>query len=286
VLLPLVLVDALHAKQREEELDMGPGDKSMSKQALWQEAWSQTLEKYHAPEDVSEMGTDLQDQLYGDAQKLWKSWLQVRHQRARESRNDQETDENADEESTSTLPAVALRLLAGVNSKENDEPPATTTTTTTTENPEATRQREQLAALQKMAVSKLTQGMAETREEEIEDAKEEEMREATSTTSTTTTTFNQAIAKLLAGVNAPVPSVSIKETTTTTTTTTTTPLKLTEAGRKTIAFLESGTFSWPRNREQQTKSDDEDDDEEDSSKATTEGGSDSEAATDFDQYDN
>jgi len=199
-------------------------------------------------------------------QKLTAGLADIRDEQVQERDSDATT--TAEEMTTTVNPALA-KLLAGVDSNvplapTQAEAPApvtvkTTTTvtttsqiTTSTENPAVLREREherQMAAmLQKQAVSKLTAGFTEIAREEAT------ATTTTSTTTTTTTTINRALKVLLAGVDpsikVPQTKDSVRTTSTTTTTTTTQSTTIGEAGRKTLAFISSGTFNLRAHQQQ------------------------------------
>lgn len=253
-------VTALKARAMEPP----PGLLEMSEHTLWKQAWSSAQEEGEGmPERV----------IYKNAEKLWKSWIQMKH-------HNQEEDSTFTE---STTLGVMARLTAGLDSVDDEDTPRKETTTTT-ENVEAKRANDKAAAARQAAFAKLTEGMEQTRAEEIELAT---ATTTTSSTTTSTTTTNTAFLKLLAGVNGPEPSTaaaSLLQTTTTSTTTSTSKFVLDAAGRKTIAFISSGTFEFPHHQsEEATKDTGADDDDQ---KDQKEEYADSEAATDFDQYDN
>merc|ERR1719217_537510 len=173
---------------------------------------------------------------------------------------------------TTTTTSALQKLLAGVDGNASPVPishsevqvaTSTTTTmsttrkTTTTENPEVVHQRElekeKLIAMKQTIVSKLTAGFIEITEDEVKMATTKTTKTTTTTTKVTTTTINQAAKRLLEGVNEPAPSMlskgmARKTRTTSTTTVTTTTQTIGAAGRKTLAFISSGTFSLPQHR--------------------------------------
>lgn len=275
---------ASSSKDVQEDLDSQ--SLHLSKQGLWRKAWNTVLDRYHADEES--LSESLRGEFTKQAQKLWKKWLQQKHamvQQLKQKRAEEESEEQAQEATTTTLGAAVQGLLAGLNSKDDDDFQLTPakTTTTSTESPEAKREREEMAMMQKKAVGRLTAGFDKISAEDAERA-----TTTTAETTTTTTTPNKELAKLLAGVDRPMPSTTGgkgQTSTTTTTTVKTTTTTIGEAGRKAIAFISSGTFVMPPRQLTDTPQDsDTDDDQKDAATDSEASSSESEAASDFDLY--
>lgn len=255
----LVLVHSVIALRGGQAREPPAGFLGMSQNALWQQAWSSATTE-GTPERA----------VYKRAEKLFKSWMQLKRQQEEETTF---TD-------TTTL-GIMARLTAGLDAADDNDSPQKVVTTTA-ENLEAKRANDKLMAMRQAAIAKLTEGMAESHEDVLKLA----AVSTTSTTTTVTTTTNTAYFKLLAGVDRPEPStMAAQHTTTTSTTTSTEKFVLNAAGRKTIAFISSGTFEFPGHQSRAdtpAQQDDEDAPEEDHKDDYA----DSEAATDFEQYDN
>lgn len=277
--------DADIAKQADEEVQ---SMQDLSNKALWQEAWGDTLSKHGASDAL--MNDALKNALYPDAQLHFQNLIQARHRLKATMQSQQEQDQqeqdaqhasqNQDHEVFENAKAGFLqRMTAGIKDIKDDDPPSTTTIATTTEDPQVVKEREQMALLKEKEMSKMTEGVAETKEEEVP--------------STTTSTMDPAAAaekehfeqlkeqemsKLTQNLDDK--SVTAAEVTaTTTTTTTTTTETLGAAGKKIMAEISSGKFVLPANfaglqtPQQQPQQEEKQDNVDDS-----------EAGQDFDQF--
>lgn len=247
-------------------------------QQLWQQAWNSALQQNGiAADQADEMPQELKDHLLNKAENIWKSWMQER-------KGSEPSSTTAEyDEPTTTVNYAMERLLAGVEpgysapveqqsyrqvssarvETSTTSSSTTTTVATTTQDPklqiEKEQQQQQFLEIRKSFMHKLTAGMGKIDEEDATSTT------TTVVTTTTTTTTNSALSKLLEGVDRPAPvAPSEKQTTTTTTSTTTTTQTIGEAGRKTLAFLESGAghFVMPHHHamDEQAAPEDDDDD--------------------------
>merc|ERR1719393_408893 len=157
------------------------------------------------------------------------------------------------------VPVVKSSFLAAATTTTTTTT-TTTEVTTTTEDPRVVEEREhqkqQLLEMHKNVMSKLTSGFSDIDKEEA----------TATTTTTTTTTKNLAMLRLLDGVDGPAQAKgkTEKKAATTTTTTTTTTQTIGAAGKKTLAFITSGTFNWQKvkaHNQPEAPADKEEDDE-------------------------
>lgn len=237
------------ARAADEELQ---GLSDVSNQALWQEAWSQTLTKHDASDAL--MNDALKNALMPDAQLHFNNLLQARHRMKKkmemlqeQQTQQQDAQSKAQQQDSEDLESAKnnflAKMTAGIKDIKDDDPPAKTTTTTT-ENPQVVAERERMESLKAQEMSKMTEGVAEAKDD---------------TPSTTTTTvdpaakaekehFDELKAKEMSKLTANLDEKSLdaaEATATTTTTTTTTTVTLGAAGRKIMAEIQSGKFELP-----------------------------------------
>lgn len=133
--------------QVESEVeDMQESGADMSNQALWLRAWKETTEKYHVAD--ADINDEMKRNLMPEAQKLWKSFLQARHQLKQKQQSQESKAQTAADSDAETLEdlkqQMAEKLTAHLKDIKDDDvpPPVETTTTTSTESPDQVRMDE------------------------------------------------------------------------------------------------------------------------------------------------
>lgn len=241
------------ARQADEEVS---NMQDVSNQALWQQAWGQTLSKHDASDAL--MSDQLKSALYPEAQMLFNNLLEARRRLKQKMSALQEQQEQKEEEATkgqrqdqeqfeSAKAGFLERMTAGIKDIKDDDAPATTTTTTT-ENAQVVKERLAMVALKDQELQKMTAGVAEVRDDPVPAATTTTVDPKAQAEKEHFDQLKQAeMVKLTSGLDDKSIDESEKTATTTTTGTTTTPT-LGEAGKKIMAEITSGKYVLPTER--------------------------------------